>query len=75
MLKDKGDNTTNTEAFIAEMNGIKETVVAFLNKYGALENINNDKSEFLTDLKGIIEALNLRIESEEEGVYQLYRAM
>lgn len=74
-LKDRNRDITDTEAFIAEMNRIKEVVIAFLNKYNTAEKIDADKTTFSTELKEIKGALNVRIETEEEGVYAFYLLM
>ena len=68
-MKNKGQNTAKTEQFIAEMNEIGNTVMAFLGKYKDPASIETEIVSFKKDLLGIIPALNLRIESEESGVY------
>ena len=74
-LRDQGKNTEDTEAFIAEMNRIKEVVITFLNKFDIAEKIEADKTAFSTELNEISNTLNIRIESEEEGVYEFYLLM
>lgn len=62
-------DTLKTKAFIAEMDEIGKVVIAFLGKYSKPEAIDE---KFKEDLKGIINALNLRIESEESGVFTYF---
>jgi hemerythrin-like domain-containing protein len=66
-MKLKGQDTTKTELFIDQMKEIEKVVGTFLKKYDDLDkdNINNFKKEF----KNIVDTLNIRIESEEAGVY------
>lgn len=75
LLQTKGGDTAKTKIFIDEMNQIKLTIVAFLDKYGVKENIENDPSVFLAELGRITSTLNLRIETEEDGVYGVYLSM
>ncbi len=74
-LKEKGEDVSNTVAFIEEMGLIKDAVLVFLNKYGTTSDILKDVELFTSELKGIIQTLNIRIETEEEGVYEFYSVM
>jgi len=69
-MREKGMDTKNTETFIASMNDIAKVVMEFLNKYGDVGFVSENIDEFKQDLQGIIKALNVRIESEEDGVYE-----
>lgn len=71
-MKEHGVDTGSTEKFIAEMNVIGNAVMSFLGKYDSAESIKNLLSDFKIELPDIITALNLRIESEESGVYSYW---
>jgi len=68
-MKAKGQDTTKTELFIAEMKDIEKVVVAFLEKYKDAQSISSSIEEFKKEFSAIGETLVLRIESEEAGVY------
>jgi len=68
-MKSKGQDTTKTEQFIAEMKNIEKAVVAFLGKYDSSEDIKEKLEEFKKEFAGIVDTLTLRIESEESGVF------
>ncbi len=68
-MKAKGQDTEKTEMFIDEMNDIEKVVVAFLEKYKDGKSIKEKIAEFKKEFPGIVDTLNLRIESEEAGVY------
>jgi len=68
-MKDRGQDTTQTEVFIDEMEKIAQTITAFLEKFNSAENIKEKISEFKVEFGNIIEALKMRIEAEEAGVY------
>jgi len=68
-MKEKGQDTAKTEQFIAEMDVIGKVVMAFLGKYGDAISIKLQLTDFKSELSDIINTLNLRIESEEAGVY------
>jgi regulator of sigma D len=68
-MKAKDQNTDKTEQFIAEMDGIAEVVVTFLEKYKDAKNIQEKIKQFKKEFTEIGETLTLRIESEEAGVY------
>jgi len=71
-MKDAGQDTKDTEAFIESMNDIAKVVMAFLEKYSVAEHVNNNIDAFIQETGGIIKAFNVRIESEEEGVYEIF---
>ncbi len=68
-MENKGQDTTKTEQFIAEMKGIETVVVAFLKKYQKADIIDDNLDRFKKEFTEIGEVLTLRIESEEAGVY------
>lgn len=68
-MKQNGIDTANTEQFILEMKEIEQAILAFLDKYGSSDKIKNKIDEFKKELPKISSTLNLRIESEEAGVY------
>lgn len=75
-MQKSGADTSNTEDFIYQMNEIGATVMAFLEKYRKAPGSESGLETFRKELSGIISALNLRIESEEVGVYgywELYK--
>ncbi len=68
-MKNKGQDTVKTEIFISEMKKIGESVMSFLDKYKEPNSINSQLANFQTELNGVISVLNLRIDTEESGVY------
>ena len=70
-MKANSQNTDQTEQFIAEMKNIEKIVLAFLEKFDQLT-IKEKIDEFRKELAEIIDALVLRIESEESGVYMYW---
>lgn len=71
-MKSKGDNTSATEMFIKQMTVIGVVVMEFLKKYQKAENIEMQIEKFKNELLNIISVLNIRIESEESGVYDTW---
>ena len=61
--------------FIDEMIVIGEEITAFLNQYDQAEKISASGDKFIPELERITETLNLRIEMEEEGLYDIYIAI
>lgn len=72
MMKNKGIDTSKTEDFINQMREIGVVVTSFLEKYKEVSSIENELSDFKNELENIISVLNLRIESEEDGVYSYW---
>ncbi len=68
-MKEAGIDTTNTEAFIADMKNIGDTVEAFMKKYEGASVIEKELTEFTNEFSPLVNTLNIRIESEESGVY------
>jgi hemerythrin-like domain-containing protein len=68
-MKDRGQDTAKTEQFIAEMKEIGKSVKEFLDKYNSVEIIGQNLAEFKPEFENVVSILNLRIESEESGVY------
>lgn len=71
-MKEKGQDTSKTEQFIAEMVGIGKVVTTFLDKYKDASVIQDKTDEFVEEFGKIAETLTLRIESEEAGVYSYW---
>ncbi|MBT4349353.1 hemerythrin domain-containing protein [bacterium] len=71
-MKKAKQDTTKTELFIAEMKDIEKVVYAFLEKFSTTDSINNNFLEFKSEFNGIKDALVLRIEAEESGVYSYW---
>lgn len=68
-MKDKGLDISKTEIFINQMKDIGVQVITFLEKYSVVSSIDTQLEDFKRELTNIISILNLRIESEESGVY------
>ena len=68
-MKERGNSTENTEKFISEMDTIAKVVVGFLTKYNSTTAILENKAVFGEELDNIIKTLNIRIESEEDGIF------
>ncbi|MBT4849306.1 hemerythrin domain-containing protein [Candidatus Parcubacteria bacterium] len=71
-MKAKNQDIVKTELFIAEMKTIEVAVTTFLEKYKEASDIEEKLAEFKKEFPNIIETLNLRIESEEVGVYSYW---
>jgi len=72
-MKASGQNTVNTEAFIAEMSTIGELVMSFLDKYSNASMIDDQPKDFEEEFVTIVDTLNMRIEAEETGVYLYWK--
>ena len=68
----KGEDLESTKEFIKKMDDIGKAVMGFLDTYATPEAIDASKLTFQHELQGIIKTLNVRIETEEEGVYDIY---
>jgi len=71
-MQKQNKNIVKTQAFISEMNAIETEVLSFLEKYKTDQQIIHDIDVFEVELQDIIDVLVLRIQSEEEGVYQYF---
>lgn len=71
----RGEETESTKTFMKEMDDIARVVLAFLEKYSAPESINSSIPDFKNNLSKIIGTLNTRIETEEEGIFDIYLVM
>lgn len=67
-----GEEIETTKEFINQMIEIGKAVMAFLDKYNTPESIDKDVANFKKELTTIIGVLKTRIETEEEGVYDIY---
>jgi regulator of sigma D len=68
-MKQAGQDTSKTELFIAEMKDIEKVVYTFLGKFKDTASIETNFENFQKEFDAIKQALVMRIESEEEGVY------
>lgn len=68
-MRKNGQDTTKTELFIAEMKDIEKEVLPFLDKYNSTQKIEENFENFKEEFRNISEALMLRVESENTGVY------
>lgn len=68
-MREKNQDTTNTEKFISEMKDVENDVITFLKKYQNGQLIDDGKVKLKKEFPRIYQILNLRITSEEEGVY------
>jgi iron-sulfur cluster repair protein YtfE (RIC family) len=68
-MKNNKIDTVKTEEFISEMKKIGGSISNFLEKYNNACKIEEEFENFKIELKDIIFILNMRIESEESGVY------
>ncbi len=68
-MKQAGQDISSTEIFIAEMKDIEKVVYAFLEKFKDADKILASFEIFKKEFELIKQALVLRIESEEDGVY------
>ena len=71
----RGEDTASTKEFIEQMNGIGKTVMDFLGKFNTPQAVDNEVVNFINELSKIIGVLKIRIETEEEGVFELYLLM
>lgn len=65
----------DTKKFIAEMKDIEIDVYKFLSEYSSTENIESKKENYKHDLNNMVQALAVRVETEEEGVYTIWEAL
>lgn len=70
--EEKGTNIEKIKSFISEMVEIGVKVTKFLDRYSNVQSIQSDKVIFTQDLELITKTLNLRIEMEEDGIYDIY---
>ncbi|NQU83614.1 MAG: hypothetical protein HQ536_02790 [Parcubacteria group bacterium] len=71
-MEQKGLNTQDTVKFRDEMNVIGKEVYDFFGKFKEEALIKNNISGFKKDFVGIREAIILRVESEEAGVFMYW---
>ena len=71
----RGEDVESLKKFIDEMIGIGNAVTAFLEKYQQEDTISGSSNSFQAELHQVIATLNTRIETEEEGIYDIYLAM
>ena len=68
-LESQKINIEDTKEYWEKMGGIKNEIMIFLNKYNSEASIKSNLDDLRGELKKIIEALLLRIDSEESGVF------
>lgn len=68
-MESKGLDTSKTKDFINQMKNIGIVVITFLDKYRDVSSIENHMNDFKKEISDIVGVLNLRIQSEETGVY------
>ncbi len=71
----RGIDVSGVEEFIRQMGVIAKAVTAFLEKYAAPESVSASYASFGKELKEVAGTLADRIETEEEGVYDVYLSM
>lgn len=72
-LESRGFNTADTRKFIDEMKDIEKQIRDFLGKYDSIVKIENFFGAFKPDLNEMIAVLFIRIYSEENGVYLVWK--
>ncbi|MCX6795136.1 MAG: hemerythrin domain-containing protein [Candidatus Falkowbacteria bacterium] len=65
-------NKEVAQKLMLQMNQIAEVVINFFKKYENLAEIIDNKNYFISELLEIVNTLNIRIETEEEGIYELF---
>lgn len=68
-MRERRQDTVKTEQFIDEMGILADKVYAFLDRYDGALKISEGAEDFKGEFGQILQALNLRIESEEIGVF------
>ena len=74
-MRAAGYDTSKTEQFMREMDGIAKIVRGFLENYADAERIRSGFDLFKPAFSVLVDTLNLRIESEESGVYQYWNTI
>jgi len=69
------ESLTSTKEFIYQMEVIGKAVMSFIDKYTIPGAIDAHLLDFTDELSKITQALNVRIETEEEGVFDIYLSM
>lgn len=71
----KGESVENGKKFVKEMDDLAKTIVEFLDKYAIVGSIETSLTDFRKELSAMISTLNVRIETEEEGMFDFYLMM
>ena len=74
-MAERGSDITKIKEFIGEMIKISEVIEVFLNKYPSEAELRTYLSDFRPALEEVSQKLNLRIESEEAGVFSYWSAL
>lgn len=70
-----GEGVESTQTFFDEIKSIGTKVNTFLDTYHTPETITASLDSFTQDLKNITAVLRVRLETEEESVYQIFLLM
>jgi len=70
-----GQDVEEIVEFDIQMKAIGEVVLAFLDKYNSVNSIELSIGEFRKELQSVTDTLNTRIETEEEGMFDMYLLM
>ena len=71
----KGESVENGKKFVKEMDDLAKTIIEFLDKYIVAGSIETSPVDFRKELSSMISTLNVRIETEEEGMFDFYLMM
>ncbi len=76
-LMSSGNAKTSQVAkdYMTEMGGIKQVVEKYIHSWSLAKNISADPEKFIEDSKGIITALKVRIDKENNVLYPLADAL
>lgn len=71
----RGESLDTGEKFVNEMKAISKVIFSFLDKYPTVESIQKSIPEFRRELNSIAGTLSVRVETEEEGLFDFYLMM
>ncbi len=74
-MAERGSAIAKIEEFIEEMGKIGKIIEIFLNEYSDAAKLTVDLAGFRPALEEVSQKLNLRIESEEAGVFSYWSAL
>lgn len=76
-LMSSGNAKTSQVAkdYMTEMGGIKQVVEKYIHSWSLARNISTDPEKFIEESKGIIAALKIRIDKENNVLYPLADAL
>jgi regulator of sigma D len=70
-----GGTAAHANELTRQMDEIAKSVIAFLDSYRTPDQIKDSFKQFDKELKRVADTLSLRIEIEEEGIYNVYLSM